>query len=106
MRHQDVESEGFVRDILSDDHGVSVHRFQTVVFNLIFGVYFVTAFLRSGATTFPVFSEIEWSLLGISSSAYLYLKSTENRAATPAPATTAASDELPDAEADRSTVAG
>jgi hypothetical protein len=31
----------FFRDIISDDSGPNIHRFQTVVFNLAFGVYFI-----------------------------------------------------------------
>ncbi len=41
-RHQNDEGGGkhFFIDILSDQNGVSVHRLQTVLFNLIFAVWF------------------------------------------------------------------
>ena len=32
-RIQDMESEGFILDILSDGNGVSIHRFQSLIFN-------------------------------------------------------------------------
>ncbi len=71
----------FVTDILSDDNGVSVHRFQAVIFNLVFGIgfigYFITS-LRDQTYPFTDFTDWQFSLLGISSATYLGLKSFEN----------------------------
>jgi hypothetical protein len=38
---RNTPSEGFFLDILSDSDGVSVHRLQAVVFNAVFGVWFI-----------------------------------------------------------------
>ncbi len=35
------ESESFLLDILSDKDGICIHRLQAVVFNIVFGVWFV-----------------------------------------------------------------
>jgi hypothetical protein len=93
-RHQDNESQGFVIDILSDSTGVSMHRLQAVVFNLIYGTVFLSEVIltvsAAGAEVkpFPDFKEYSLGLMGISSAAYLYMKSQENQtAAAPAPAT-------------------
>lgn len=34
-------SQGFLLDILSDNNGVSIHRLQAFVFNLLFGLWFI-----------------------------------------------------------------
>jgi len=38
---KDMPSQGFLLDILSDKTGVSIHRLQAVMFNLVFGVWFM-----------------------------------------------------------------
>ena len=100
-RHQDQPSEGFWTDIVSDAEGVSVHRFQTLVFNLLYGFGFLSQFLKS--MTFPSFDEKTYALLGLSSAAYLAIKSREN---VPVPGSAGISDELPDAAADLSAAQG
>ncbi len=35
------ERENFLLDILSDKNGISIHRLQAVVFNLVFGLWFI-----------------------------------------------------------------
>lgn len=77
-RHQDQNSESFFRDILSDEKGPSTHRLQIVVFNLVYGVLFVSKFLSSPEHALPEFGDMELAILGISASGYLYLKNTEN----------------------------
>ena len=77
-RHQDNPSEGFMTDILSDENGLSIHRFQTVVFNLVYSFYFlIEVFSQLDGKAFPVFDAQTLALLGISSSAYIALKMTE-----------------------------
>ena len=72
----------FIRDILSDDNGISIHRFQAVIFNLVFGIGFIGFFINSLMLLkypFPDFTDWQFSLLGISSATYLGLKASENK---------------------------
>jgi hypothetical protein len=84
-RSQDTTpSSGFLTDILSDSNGVSVSRFQTVMFNLIYGCVFV-AFVISQCKLYD-FPPQTLTLLGISSGAYALLKIPENTPPTVTPA--------------------
>jgi len=74
----------FILDILSDEYNINMHRFQTVVFNLIFGIYFI----RYVVTHFdpvkindimPLIADNNLILLGLSSATYAALKTTENK---------------------------
>lgn len=81
LRHQDnhENSLGFFNNILSDSNGISVHRFQAFVFNLLFGLLFIMEFLESKKGEFTEFGQTELALMGISSAAYVGLKLNENR---------------------------
>ncbi len=69
-----------VSNIISDSEGISVHRFQALVFNIVFGLMFIAEFLDTeSGNTFVQFSATELSLMGISSAAYVGLKLSENR---------------------------
>lgn len=83
-RHQDDGSQGFLIDIISDQNGLSVHRFQHVIFNIVYGAYFISYVV--GDHTMPVFSDTVLGLLGISSGAYALLKIPENPQSAPQPA--------------------
>jgi hypothetical protein len=76
-RTQDVdETKGFLTDILSDANGISVSRFQTLVFNIIYGFAFLSIVVTQHVLyNFPQQTLI---LLGISSGAYALLKVPEN----------------------------
>lgn len=83
--HQDEPSEGFWMDILSDQNGVSIHRFQAVIFNLVFGFAFIVQFINSvagaklgTAIPLPEFGETALGLIGLSSGTYTALKFNEN----------------------------
>ena len=78
VRHQDGKSTHFIHDILSDGHGVSTHRFQALVFNLLFGFIFIAFFFKHGYQ-FTEFNQYELGTLGISSGSYLALKTNENK---------------------------
>jgi hypothetical protein len=82
QRPQDKENgKGFFEDILSDDSGVSIHRFQALVFNVIFGVAYLSYFFsKFKAELYPFISFTNWqfALIGISSATYLGLKANEN----------------------------
>lgn len=77
VRHQNQASQGFFTDLLSDDTGISVHRFQSFVFNVIFGIAYITDFFNLNHTL-PTYDNQQLLLLGISSGAYVALKMNEN----------------------------
>ncbi len=85
-QHQNHKSEGFWMDILSDQNGVSIHRFQSVLFNIGFGVAFISHFIDNIPTniTFGVaipfanFDSTTLGLIGLSSATYATLKFNEN----------------------------
>ncbi|HVN49698.1 MAG TPA: hypothetical protein VMU30_12865 [Bacteroidota bacterium] len=93
VRNQNGESENFLLDILSDNNGVSMHRFQTVVLNIIFGVWFacsmldhlkqflnnVPYFANNIDHILPVLDPNNLILLGLSSGTYAALKIAENK---------------------------
>lgn len=85
--NQNDNGTNFFLDILSDKKGVSIHRFQTVVFNIVFGVWFIKTFitnLQIGTVALdnliPDFSNNNLILLGLSSGLYAALKTVENKA--------------------------
>jgi hypothetical protein len=88
LRHQNDFGKNFFLDILSDATGVSVHRFQTVVFNCVFGIWFINAFLHNLLNNealnaiIPPIANNNLILLGVSSATYAALKATENQTAT------------------------
>ena len=70
-------SEGFFRDILSDANGISLHRFQILVWSLILGIIFVVSTWKS--MTMPEFNETLLTLMGISSGTYIGFKFPEKQ---------------------------
>lgn len=79
VRYQDKKkTQSFITDILSDGTGISVHRYQSLIFNLIFTVIFLVEFFGN-PTKFPCFETVTLGLLGISSGTYLSMKATENK---------------------------
>lgn len=78
-RHEDTDSQGFLQDLLSDENGVSMHRLQSLVFNILFGITFIINFWMK--EKFPDFNHAELSLIGVSSGAFLALKTNENKTA-------------------------
>jgi hypothetical protein len=67
----------FLEDILSDEDGISIHRLQAVVFNLIFGI----AFIRSVIIDYsmPEFTQTQLILLGLSNGTYAFMKTKEGK---------------------------
>jgi hypothetical protein len=76
-QHQSLPSQGFWKDILSDASGISIHRFQMVVWTIVFGVVFIALVVRE--VGFPHFEPNVLLLMGISSGTYLLLKNGENK---------------------------
>jgi len=81
-RHQDQPGVNFIQDVLSDDDGISVHRYQNLIFTFIFGIIFFYKVLATG--NMPNFGPLELSLMGLSTAAYVGLKTGENKNAPPA----------------------
>jgi hypothetical protein len=76
---QDYPSEGFLRDILSDKNGVSIHRLQHLFWTIALGIIYihhVAAEKRLPDDT--VLTDNMLILMGISTGAYVGIKSTEN----------------------------
>lgn len=79
FRHQNSPSEGFFIDILSDNNGISVHRFQKVIWTVIAVIIFLNKVysIKTGCALPELSQTLLW-LTGISSAAYLTLKTQEN----------------------------
>jgi hypothetical protein len=65
-------SQGFIADILSDDYGISFHRFQMVGITLVLIIIFVVSVVRS--LTMMDFDSELLALMGISSGTFIGLK--------------------------------
>jgi hypothetical protein len=68
-------SEGFFQDILTDENGVSLHRFQMAAWTAILGLVFI--FSVYGNLAMPTFNGTLLALLGISSGTYVGFKIPE-----------------------------
>lgn len=78
-RHQNTPSQGFFIDILSDDNGISLHRFQNLAWTLIaITVYLYKVSQVTTGCQLPELSDTLLALTGISSATYLVMKSKEN----------------------------
>jgi hypothetical protein len=76
---QDNPSEGFLTDILSDKKGVSVHRLQNVLWTIAVGIIYIQYVAsESNLPDNTVISDNLLLLMGISTGAYLGIKTTEN----------------------------
>lgn len=87
IRSQDSESQGLLTDILSDNDGLSLHRFQCLIFNLLIAGWFIFRTFNNLTLIgkinidqiIPDLSSNNLLLLGISSGTYIALKTTENK---------------------------
>jgi hypothetical protein len=79
-RHQNAPSKGFFIDILSDENGVSIARFQQVVWTFIAGVLYITQLSDSTLPEgqLPKLDSAILLMSGLSNAAYLSLKMKEN----------------------------
>jgi hypothetical protein len=101
---QNYPGQNFFIDILSDNQGVSIHRLQTVIFNLTIGIWFiyqVMANLAPGSALgvndiLPVIEQNNLILMGLSSGTYAALKTTENKGRKKADSSTETGDESSD----------
>jgi len=85
LRHQDSASGvNFFIDILSDENGIGIHRFFAVLFNLLFGGWFIynviyNLSMQSVNNVIPDLEPNFLVLLSIGSVAYTGGKSAENK---------------------------
>ena len=79
-RHQNRPSQGFFVDILSDDNGISIHRFQNFVWTAIAMIVYVNkvAHVENGCVL-PELSDTLLALTGISGITFLTMRATENK---------------------------
>jgi hypothetical protein len=75
---QQEPKNSFWRDILSDENGITFHRFQIVIWTLVLAVIFVSK-VRTDRTM-PDFSNQLLGLMGISSGTYVGFKFPEKQA--------------------------
>jgi hypothetical protein len=80
-RHQNRPSRGFFTDILSDDLGISIHRFQHVVWTLVgVSIYLYKIGEVKTGCALPELSDTLLMLMGISSATFVAIRSRENDA--------------------------
>ncbi|MBE9511369.1 MAG: hypothetical protein IMY71_10855 [Bacteroidetes bacterium] len=78
-RHQEENnSKSFLLNILSDNQGLSIHRFQNVVFTIAIAGYFLYEVIHH--YKIPELDTNLMILMGISSGTYLAIKKGENKA--------------------------
>lgn len=77
------ERQGFLHDLLREEHGISLHRFQMVIWTLIVTVVFWTAVVTQ--LKLPEIDATLLGLLGISNSTYLGFKSRQPPPKAPSP---------------------
>lgn len=75
---QDTVSEKWFLDIISDENGLSFHRFQAVLWTVILGIVFVVSVVST--FSMPEFENTLLILMGISNGTYLGFKTQENKA--------------------------
>lgn len=99
-RSQDMVGVNFVLDLISDKTGVSVHRLQTFILNIAYGVWFIYTVLHNLKgpidLIIPSISDNDLILLGLSSGTYAALKTTENKEAAGSRSTTGQQELVPD----------
>ena len=76
-------THGFVSDVISDSHGVSIHRLQMFAWTIVLGIIFVASVYNDLAM--PEFSSTLLGLMGISSGTYLGVKTQASKTDTSAP---------------------
>jgi hypothetical protein len=75
---QQYPSDGFLMDILSDQNGVNIQRFQNVIWTVIAMLLFLSKVHLMDCGQMPTLDTTLIALTGISSATYLGLKVNEN----------------------------
>jgi len=73
-----IPSEGFFKDIMSDQNGINIHRFQNVVWTIIALILYLGKVPHVSCGELPTLDPSLIALTGISSATYLGLKINEN----------------------------
>ena len=83
---QNMPGQNFLLDILSDSNGVSIHRLQAVLFNIVIGFWFIHKILDNVVdpslkmnTILPDIELNNLILMGLSAGTYAALKTAENK---------------------------
>ena len=83
---QNRQSQGFFTDILSDEKGVSIHRFQHMLWTLIaITIYLYRLSQITTGCALPELGDTLLALTGISSATYVVMRAGENDANAPPP---------------------
>jgi hypothetical protein len=69
------ESQGWLKDVLSDSEGIDFHRFQMLAWTIVLGIFFVTRVWQDLAM--PEFDATLLGLMGLSAGTYVGLKIPE-----------------------------
>jgi len=84
-RYQNNETKGLILDLISDQNGASIHRLQSLLFNLTFGIWMITTVLNNLIDysinidqIIPAITNKNLVLIGLSSATYAALKIPEN----------------------------
>src|SRR5581483_7889867 len=72
---RDLASEGFLKDVLTDVNGISLHRVQQLVWTMLLGLIFIYLVITSHKM--PDFDNYVLGVLGISGATYLGFKIPE-----------------------------
>ncbi len=82
IRHQEAQpSINFFRDLLTDNNGISVHRFQNLVWTIVAIMVYFYRYSNPPKNNFndlPTLDSTLLALTGISNATYLTLKTREN----------------------------
>ena len=79
----------FFFDIISDETGVSIHRLQNVLWTIVVGSIYITyVSTKHDMPDDKVINSVLLGLMGVSSAAYLGVKTSENTAPQPQPTPT------------------
>lgn len=82
-RHQNAPSEGFFTDLLSDGNGISIHRFQHVIWiGVAMTIYLYKIYQTRSGCQLPELSNTLLALTGISSATFTVIRAQENPAGT------------------------
>jgi hypothetical protein len=73
---KNLRTKGFMRDVLNDGKGISLHRLQLVMFTIFLGIYFIWEVVYG--LKLPQFSDTMMTLMGISSGTYAGMKTSED----------------------------
>ena len=78
QRHQNEPSNGILLDILSDGNGISIHRFQVILFTIVAMIIYINK-VSCNCATLPELDDTLLGIITISYSGYVGMKINENK---------------------------